>query len=199
MQFRWTHLDIDQRPAKRSRVGGWLCTRNVSLDLIPCTDKSLWLTDMYERIWNNPAAKSILLREVEVTRAHYHALQNNLNKKYPGRDSETYDGLGHDVLSDKLRILAAPVHNNLDRVDDADNSDDDEINSLFPFTLKYLDLSTLQLENESNRFPPIIFLREDYYHISELIKKRPLNGLGSVVLSGQHGTGEVLVSLSRSI
>jgi hypothetical protein len=32
---RWsTHLDNGQRPAKRSRVSEWMCTRNVSLDLI---------------------------------------------------------------------------------------------------------------------------------------------------------------------
>ena len=176
-----------------------MCTRNVSLDLIACIDNLPWLKELYKKTWNKDAAA--LFRQVEVTRAHYDALQNNLNKKYPdrGSDSETYDGDRNDVLSDKLRILAAPVHNNLDRVDDADNTDDDEINSLFPSTLKYLDLSTLQLEYQSNRFPPIIFLREEYNYISELIKKRPSNGRGSVVLSGQHGTGEVLVSLPRSV
>jgi hypothetical protein len=177
-----------------------MCTRNVSLDLIAWTDSLPWLKDLYKRIWKKDAAKSTLFRQVEVTRAHYDALQNNLNKKYPDRGSETYKGVGHDVLSDKLGILdAAPVHNNLDRVDDADNTDNDEIDSLFPFNLRYLDLSTLQLEHESDRFPPTIYHREEYDHISKLIKNRPPDGTGSVIVSGQPGTGEVLVSLSRSI
>jgi len=103
---------------------------------------------------------------VEVTRAHYNALQDSLNRKYPDRVFEQYDGSFHDVLSDKLDIrkpttsaeALSPRHpdNNEGRADDdgdleASNEDDSEIYSFFPCTLSYLDLSTPELENQSYR------------------------------------------------
>lgn len=100
----------------------------------------------------------------------------------------------------------SPRHpdNKEDRVDDDDdmegsNEDDSEINSLFPFTLSYLDLSTLELKDMSHRFPSPLFLRQEYDHISELINKMPRSNKGSVIITGQPGTGEVPVSLSRRI
>ncbi len=82
---------------------------------------------------------------------------------------------------------------------EASNEDDSEINSLFPFTLRYMDLSTLELEHTSDRFPSSLFIREEYDHISKLISEQPKTGKGSVIVSGQPGTGEVLISLSRRI
>jgi hypothetical protein len=48
-----------------------------------------------------------------------------------------------------------------DRVDDDDgpeasDEDDSEINSYFPFTLRYLDLSTIRLESELDHFPLVL-------------------------------------------
>lgn len=147
------------------------------------------LEELHLKIWNKKELRPTLFQEVEITRAHYDALQNKLNGKHPDRDSRMYDGLGHDVLSDKLDILKAvfPVDNNLDRVDDNDNEVDAEINLLFSFTLRYLDLSTLKLGNESDRFPLSFFLRQEYDHISELINENPHKGTGSVIVSDQPG------------
>ncbi len=106
----------------------------------------------------------------------------------------------------------SPRHSddNIDRVDDNDNdgdNDDDnddedvdydefEIKELFPFLLSYVDLSTLELkEKVPNRLPLPLLLREEYKVISELIKERPQNGGGSVIVSGQPGTGELLISI----
>jgi hypothetical protein len=167
---------------------------------------SFWLEELYSKIWNRGDLKPTLFREVEVTRAYYDALQNRLNQKYPDRGTKEYDGRTHDVLNDKLDILKrttlAEAENHKDRVDDdhgleASDEDDFEINSCFPFTLRYLDLSILGLENESDRFPLVLFRRQEYDHISNLIWKDPF-GLTVVIVSGQPGTGEVLVSLSRS-
>ena len=66
---------------------------------------------------------------MEVTRAHYDALQDSLNQKYPDRDTKEYDGSHRDVLSDKLDILkrtiAAEADNHEDRVDNDEGDDDD--------------------------------------------------------------------------
>jgi hypothetical protein len=117
-----------------------------------------------------------------VTQADYDALQDSLNRKYSDRDLEALSPRHSD--------------NKEDRVDDDDdleasNEVDSEIN---PFTLSYLDPSTLELKNKSGRFPFPLFLRQEYDHISELIRKRPRNSKGSVIISGQPGTGEVAES-----
>ena len=76
--------------------------------------------------------------------------------------------------------------------------DDSDINSFFPFTLRFLDLSTLDLKEEVPGHVPLpLFFRQEYDDISALIEKGPKNG--SVIVSGQPGTGEVLVSLSHKI
>ena len=76
--------------------------------------------------------------------------------------------------------------------------DDSDINSFLPFTLRFLDLSTLDLKEEVPGHVPLpLFFRQEYDDISALIEKGPKNG--SVIVSGQPGTGEVLVSLSHRI
>ena len=89
-------------------------------------------------------------------------------------------------------------------VDDLEASNEDGSgsagDSLFPFTLSFLDFSTLGLkESMPNRFPLPLLIRQEYDHISTLIKTLPQNSHGSVIISGQPGTGEVLVSLSHRI
>ena len=171
-----------------------------------------WLSELHSKIWDREDLKPILFRKVRVTQAHYDALQDSLNRKYPNRDLAQYDGEGRHVLSDKLDILnwttpteaLSPHHtnNNEDRADNDEEikkGDSFEFESLFPFTLSFLDLSTLELKNTSDCFPSPLFIREEYNHISKLIDKYPQDGSGSVIVSGQPGTGEVLVSLSRSV
>ena len=144
---------------------------------------------------------------MKVTKAHYAELQKRLKEQNPDRDLPEYDGGRHDVQSIKLDLLRSITpDNNEDRVDDDDDSearkeeDGFEINSFFPFTLTFLDLSTLGLKEEvSKRLPLPLFLREEYDYISTLIRKRPQGDQGSVIVSGQPGTGEVLVSLSHRI
>ena len=173
-----------------------------------------WLQELYSKIWNRNDLRPTLFREVKVTRAHYDELQDRLNRKW--RKPKKDDG---DVLSDKLYILNSPEallsrhsDNNEDRMNDDDmeagdgdgDGDEDgsnfEIDSFFPFTLCYLDLSALELKSKSLRFPLPLFLRQEYDHISRLIDRRSSRkGRGSVMVSGQPGTGEVLVSPSRRI
>ena len=160
-----------------------------------------WLEEIHSKLWNRPELKPALFRKVVVTRGDYDTLQDILNQKFTERDSAQYDGGHHDVLSDKLDFLRSlspgetvsphTVHND---GPDAITEDDFEINSFFPSFMNYLDLSTLGLKSGLNRMPMPVYLRHEYDHISELIKKRPQNSDGSVIISGQPGTGEFLVS-----
>jgi hypothetical protein len=125
-----------------------------------------WLKELHAKIWNREDLKPSLFRKVELTRVHYDALQECLNRKYSDRGSAQYDGSINEVLSDKLDILklitptkaVSPRHtdNNEDEVDDDDDSE--AINSLFPFALRFLDLATLQLKYRPLCFHLLLFL-----------------------------------------
>ena len=83
---------------------------------------------------------------------------------------------------------------------EASNDGGSESETTFPFTLHFLDLSSLGLRTDvSRRLPLPVLYRPEYNHISTLIKAEPRNGHGSVIVSGQPGIGEVLVSLSHRI
>jgi hypothetical protein len=81
----------------------------------------------------------------------------------------------------------------------ASNDEDSVTKSLFPFVLSYLDLSPLGLKENSGRFRSPLLYREEYKYFSELIEKMPQGSGGSVIVSGQPGLGEFLVSLSHRI
>ena len=140
---------------------------------------------------------------MEISRAHYDALQDHLDQKYHDRGSEKYNGIFNNVLRDKLDILKQtfPTESSSPRRSDnnKDQVDDFEFESFFPSTLQFLDLSSLELMDEPDRFPTSLLLREEYNHISKLIYEYPQESHGLVILSGQPGTGEVLISLSCMI
>ncbi len=163
-----------------------------------------WLEEVHSKIWNRKDLRPQLFRKVEVTQAHYAALQKRLKELHSDRDSPDYDGTKTDVLSVKLDFLRSlppaealsPRHDDYDS--EASNEDDLETKSLFPSILSFFDLSTLELkENVPVRFPLPLLLRQEYEIISELIKKRPQSSAGSVIVSGQPGTGEFHVTLSH--
>jgi hypothetical protein len=174
-----------------------------------------WLEEVHSKIWNRKDLRPQLFRKVEVTHAHYATLQKHLKELHSDRDSPDYDGNKLDVLSVKLDFLRSltpaealqPRHPDDydDRVDDdndseSSNEDDPEIKSLFPFILSFLDLSPLELKGfMSNRLPLPLLLRQEYKDISELIKRESQSSAGSVIVSGQPGTGESLVPLSHRI
>ena len=166
----------------------------------------LWLEEFHSKIWGRKELEGELFREVKVTQAHYIELQARLNQQYPDRNLPEYDGSTHDVRSvklDVLRSMSLPNNNEgasqMDVEDpDASNGDDSGTNWLFPCTLRFLDLTILRLENVPPRLPSPLFLRREYHDISRLIWNQPENK-DSVVVSGQPGTGEVLISLPHRI
>ena len=159
---------------------------------------SPWLDELRSKLWNRKELEPALFRTVKVTKAHYDELERRLKEKHPDRYLPGYDGARHDVRSIKFDVLGLVFpDNNEDHVDDGDhlaasNEDGSETNSLFPFTLRFLDLSTLCLEVVPERLPSPLCIRGEYDFISALIGEGPQSKHGSVVVSGQPGTGEVL-------
>jgi len=133
---------------------------------------------------------------VKVTQAHFNELQERLKVQRPDRYSPEYDG-DHDVLGVKLDVLQSVPKKEDDSKMDVDGPEECDENGdpIFPFTLRFLDLSSLNLKKVPRRIPLLPYLRQEYDDITALIaqKNRP------VVVSGQPGTGEVLVSLSHRI
>jgi hypothetical protein len=165
-----------------------------------------WLEEVRSKVWNTKELEPELFRKVEVTQAHYAELQKRLNGQYSDRNLPEYEGKYHNVLSVKLDVLRLILPENEDTSEfgvdgpgpEARNEGGSGINSLFPFTLKFLDLTTLALKNVPPRLPSPLFLRQDYNDISVLIWDKP-EDTQSVIISGQSGMGEVLVSLSHRI
>jgi hypothetical protein len=166
-----------------------------------------WLGELHKQIWDRGNdVKSQLYQELEVTQASFCALEERLEELYPDRGSPNYNGKKNDIQSLKLAFLreipqpqASSPQVDDDHDPEANNEDDSEIHSFFPFTLRYLDLSTLKLQNIPSRFPLAILLRGEYDIISNLINEEPKDGRGCVAVSGQPGIGEVPASLSHRI
>jgi hypothetical protein len=64
-----------------------------------------WLLEVHSKIWDRRDLLSELYHKVEVTVAHYDALQEHLRKLHPDRDSSDYIASANGVLSVKLDIL----------------------------------------------------------------------------------------------
>jgi hypothetical protein len=165
-----------------------------------------WLEEVHSKIWNRKDLGRELFPNVKVTQADYAALQKRPKELHSDRDSLNYDGNKPDILSVKLEFLRSlPSVEALSPRDADDNGDpeasnEDDLESLFPFTLRFLNLSTLALKNKvTNRLPLPLLRRQEYEHISELIRNKYQNNGGSVIVSGQPGTGEFLVSLCHRI
>ncbi|KAN0103607.1 hypothetical protein V8E52_011816, partial [Russula decolorans] len=165
-----------------------------------------WLEEVHSKIWNREDLRRELFPNVTVTRADFTALQNRLKVLHSDRDSLNYDGNRPDILSVKLEFLRSlPSAEALSPRDADDNGDpeasnEDDLESLFPFTLRFLNLSTLALKNKvTNRLPLPLLRRQEYEHISELIRNKYQNNGGSVIVSGQPGTGKTAYLYLRII
>ena len=158
-----------------------------------------WLPELHSKIWGRKDRRSELFCDVKITLAHYLELQKRLK---PGRDLPDYQS--NDVQSIKLDVLRTPVMHpgdidgeqvGLEHIEDAGDSDglDDELCSLFPATIQYLDLSSLKLDNKPPRIPLVLLIRQDYSIISQLLDRESNSIRGSAFVSGQPGIGEFFV------
>ncbi|KAF5376092.1 hypothetical protein D9615_007752 [Tricholomella constricta] len=159
--------------------------------------RDAWLVELHSKIWDRQDLAPQLFPEVEVTYEHYHELQRRLMELHPNRNSPDYNGDAHIVLSTKLDILLSYKPSlKTDSKDDEDLGEDDgddtnvELRSLFPAKIKFLDFSSLELKETSERLPVPLLLREEYDFISGLLDSRPRNNAGCAIISGQPGTGK---------
>jgi hypothetical protein len=201
--LRWSLIDVVQAQTSLAPVLGKGSHAAGDTEL----NDLAWLRELHSKIRHQKDRKPQLFRTVEVTQAHYAALQERLRERYPDRNSPDYYGNKPDVLSVKLDFLRSltsvealsPRHPDGNHDPEASN-EDDETESLFPCILGFLDLSTLKLKHKvPARLPSPLLLRQEYKYMSELIGKRASNSGGSVIVSGQPGIGEFLVSLSHRI
>jgi len=147
---------------------------------------------------------------------HYKSAWRRYTRISPRYDGRKFDvqRIKHDILQfftpaetlsprlpDNNRVRGVEdVRNRGDDEDEDEDEDVREIQSLFPSSLRFLDLSSLGLKKMlTPRFPSPLYLRQEYKVLSDLINEQPQNGGGSVMVSGQPGTGEFLVSLSDKI
>jgi hypothetical protein len=73
------------------------------------------------------------------------------------------------------------------------NDIDAKFISVFPASISFLDLSSLEPQEKPQRFPLPLFLRREYHLFPELLQERPRSSFGSVIVNGQPGIGEILV------
>jgi hypothetical protein len=165
-----------------------------------------WLVELHSKLWTCGNLRHKLFRKTNITVEDYHALQQDLSKLYPDRDTANY--ISNNVLSTKLQFLQSresttsslsrqPPHSHteLGETDDVGQSEDidAELSSFLPATVEFLDLTPLQLLHPPPRLPLPLFRRHEYEIISEIITERGSGSGGSVLISGQPGTGEIHV------
>ena len=122
----------------------------------------------------------------------------------PGRNLQNYTGVNvQSIKLDILRSFKPPLsiplgHNDdvvgMEQTEDGEDNDslDDELRSLFPATIQYLDLSSLELSDPLRRLPLPLLIRQEYNVISKLLDDLPKNNKGSAIVSGQPGIGDFL-------
>jgi hypothetical protein len=162
--------------------------------------EAAWLTELHSKIWGQENRRQELFTTVKITTAHYKKLEERLTKLYPNRHSEIYEA--QDVLSIKLEVLRSFITPSNDgatnvtcldaEIEGESNEVDDELYSLFPFTIEFLDLSSLKLETPLLRMSQPLLIRQEYKFLTERLPDR------SAILSGQPGTGGTPVFLSHA-
>lgn len=168
-----------------------------------------WLFELHSKIWGRQDLVGKLSYKLEITAAHYFQLQKRLDHLYPNRSSEDY--WNGNVLSTKLNILQSvappPVSSLIPVMSTGGEGEqiegeqievdgmDDELRAFFPATVEYLDLSSLELKKPPPRIPLPLLIRKEYHIITNMLNKLPQGNAGSVIISGQPGTGETLILL----
>jgi hypothetical protein len=151
-----------------------------------------WLEELHSKIWGG--AETTLIRTVKVTEEDYMALKRRVNGL---RDRADLKLAKHYIL-ELLSTTEAP--SNLQDEVENDDSEARDIYNLFPSIFTYLDLASLELkEKVTSRFPLPLLIRQDYNDMTKLIDDESRDSSGSVIVSGQPGTGEFLVSLFHRI
>jgi hypothetical protein len=151
-----------------------------------------WLLELHEKLWKREDLRPNLFRKVDVTIERYNALVQRLQELHPNRALQHYDASASNVLTVKLECLQSVPSTSPDNQPPRSDNDaiDSELYSFLPNTMRFLDLSHLRLKSPPPRLPLPLLIRDDYDVISGMIDKRSKSSTGSVVVSGQPGTGK---------
>ena len=130
-----------------------------------------------------------------------------MTELYPNRQEKDYQSGTAGVVAAKLAVLqssnnrlvtdhghdhiAQPTNREDDQTE-GDDEVDEELCSLFPFTLEYLDLSSLNLQSPPPRMPLPLLIRKEYHILSRMLNDLPQDGRGSAIITGQPGIGGIL-------
>ena len=79
-----------------------------------------------------------------------------------------------------------------------ENEVDEELCYLFPFSLQYLDLSSLKHQFSTSRLPLPLLIREEYNSLCRSSEALPEAGVSSAIISGQLGVDGPLSSYAVS-
>ncbi|KAM6497771.1 hypothetical protein JOM56_005719 [Amanita muscaria] len=158
------------------------------------TDDDLsWLSKVHSEIWNRRDERSKdLVHKVTVTVAHYRELQQRLSTR-PNQDSrDDILAIKRDILLNYKSNSNTPGNEQVPaNVDEESGDDDPELDSFLPATFEFLDLSSLNLEDQPPRLPLPLFIRPEYSIILEEIQlQKIVDSSASRIISGQPGTGE---------
>jgi hypothetical protein len=164
------------------------------------SDPKSWLKHVHAKLWDKSTLQEKIFRETTVTFAHFLALENRLNEHNPLRTavSDKYKVAEVERIKSKFldEIIAGTI--NVDDYKGPLRPEFNEINSFFPFKLKYIDLST-SIKVPPTRSPPLILYRQEYDVLSRLLEKKgelARASLGSAIVSGQPGIGESKKSIA---
>ena len=102
-----------------------------------------------------------------------------------------------ELVIDLSKDLTSPIANvmDADAVDTVDIDVDDTTylsegsTAIFPCTIRYMDLTFLQLKH-LNRVPHLMLIRDEWRTVVHIFNKRRRGIQGSTVFTGQPGTGE---------
>lgn len=150
-----------------------------------------WLMEIHRKIWNQKDQQQNLFRTVRLEFSDYERLERRLAGLRSGR-REAADSA--DILRVKLAFLQSissvtPDPRSEEKVGDSCDLHD-ELRAFFPFTLEYLDTSSLELRVSSPRIPVPLLIRQEYHALSGLLGELPVECAGSAIITGQPGTGK---------
>jgi hypothetical protein len=160
-----------------------------------------WLQELHKKLWNRKELHEELFRSVRLTLADCNKLQDSMAKLYPNREEKDYRAGTDGVLAAKLAVLQSTDNHSVtdhgptghdDDQTEGEDEIDEELCSLFPFTLEYLDLSSLHLQSLPPRMPLPLLIREEYHFLSRMLSHLPQDGRGSTIITGQPGIGGIL-------
>ena len=124
-----------------------------------------------------------IFRTATLTKDHFIELQCLLDAQNPKRISDSY------VAKNVLATDTDPDHCSSDHVDPHMAHLANEAKAIFPYTIRYVDLTVLKLKADL-RVPQLILFRNEGGTMIDIFNKSEKGIEGSTIFTGQPGIGE---------